>query len=276
MTQFGLFLPNLGPFADACVLADLARSAEDASWDGFFIWDHILFDADSALDVVDPWVALGAIAAMTHRIRLGALMTPLSRRRPWKVARETVSVDRLSQGRLVFGAGLGFPPDAEFDLFGEVSADRVRAERLDEALQVLEGLWSTDRYEHHGPHFDLGPVTFTPRPVQSPRIPVWVAGWWPHKAPYRRAARWDGVFPELVGGALPSVDDVRDLVAYISSHRADDRPFDVVLSGADVATRDDIAAYEEAGVTWWLERFTPDRAFSVADAQRLIDRGPPR
>ena len=132
MTKFGFFVPNLGPFADACVLADLAARAESTGWDGFFIWDHVLFDASSSLDVVAPWVALSAIAMATERIRLGALMTPVSRRRPWNLARETTSLDRLSGGRLVVGAGLGFPADAEFELFGEHAQDRIRAERLDE------------------------------------------------------------------------------------------------------------------------------------------------
>ncbi len=274
MTQFGFFVPNLGPFADARVLADLAARAEASGWDGFFIWDHVLFDASSSLDVVDPWVALSAVAMATDRIRLGALMTPVSRRRPWKLARETASLDRLSGGRLVVGAGLGFPADAEFELFGEYSQDRLRAERLDEGLEVLSGLWTETDYVHHGTHFEVGPVTFTPRPVQQPRPPVWIAGWWPHQAPFRRAARWDGSFPELVGGAQPGLDEVEAIVEFISSSRGSMEGFDLVLGGYDVLARSDHDAFAAAGVTWWLERCDLDRAFSVAEAQALIDRGP--
>lgn len=271
-----MFVPNLGPFADARVLADLAARAEANGWEGFFIWDHVLFDRDSALDVVEPWVALTAIALATERLRFGAFMTPVSRRRPWNLARATASLDVLSGGRVVFGAGLGFPPDAEFELFGEIVDDRVRAERLDEGLSVLDGLWTRDRFEHEGVHYRLGPTTFTPRPVQRPRIPVWVAGWWPNKAPYRRAARWDGVVPELVGGRPIGLDDVRALSEFVASERTADGPFDIVLNGYDVVGRRDADQFAAAGVTWWLERIDLDRAFCLREAEALIDRGPGR
>lgn len=274
MTQYGVFLPNLGPFADARALSDLAARAESAGWDGFFVWDHVLFDAESRLDVVDPWIALAAIALATERVRIGALMTPISRRRPWKLARETTSLDQLSGGRLILGAGLGFPADAEFELFGEYSEDRVRAARLDEGLEVLAGLWTEERYVHHGEHFEVGPVTFTPRPVQQPRPPVWIAGWWPNKAPYRRAARWDGVVPELVGGSQPGIDDVRAISDFITEQRGSIGGFDIVLNGHDVLSRPDLDDFASAGVTWWLERCDPDRGFSVAEAEAIIDRGP--
>lgn len=274
MTQFGIFLPNLGPFADARVLADLAARAEDAGWDGFFVWDHVLFDSTSGLDVVDPWIALAAVAMNTQRVRIGALMTPVSRRRPWKLARETVSLDRLSAGRLVFGAGLGFPADAEFELFGEQAEDRVRAERLDEGLEVLTGLWTQDQVLHRGQHFQVGPVTFTPRPVQQPRPPVWIAGWWPNKAPYRRAARWDGVVPELVGGSQPELDDVVAIREFVTSIRGSVDGFDIVLNGHDVLARPDLDDFAAAGVTWWLERCDLERGFSVSEAEAIIDRGP--
>lgn len=274
MTNFGVFIPNLGPFADARVLADLGALAESSGWDGFFVWDHILFSADSHLDVVDPWVALTAVGLATQRIRLGALMTPLSRRRPWKVARETASIDRLTGGRLVFGASLGFPPDAEFEFFGEASDPLVRAQLLDEALDVVTGLWKGDFFSYAGRHFSLERVRFTPPPVQHPRIPVWVAGWWPNQPPFRRAARWDGVVPELVGGAQPTLDDVQQISAFVAGRRESSAPFDIVLNGYDVSLRTDLDDFAAAGVTWWLERVDLDRAFSVEEASRLIRRGP--
>jgi alkanesulfonate monooxygenase SsuD/methylene tetrahydromethanopterin reductase-like flavin-dependent oxidoreductase (luciferase family) len=275
--RYGFFLPNFGPFGDARCLAELAARAEAAGWDGFFIWDHMLFSTSDSYPVADPWVALAAAATATERVRLGALMTPLSRRRPWKVARETVSLDHLSRGRLVFGASLGFPPDADFQLFGEVWPARDRARLLDEGLEVLTRLWSGQEVRYEGEHYRIGPVTFQPPPVQRPRIPVWVAGWWPNKRPFQRAARWDGVVPERADWNLPTVSDVAALTSYIATHRESPDPFDVVVNGHDCwAHQPEMADYAGAGLTWWLERVDPERAFSEREAGALIDQGPPR
>jgi hypothetical protein len=275
--QYGFFLPNFGPFGDARRLAELAARAETAGWDGFFVWDHVLFSTSDVYAVADPWVALAAVATATERVRLGALMTPLSRRRPWKVARETVSLDHLSGGRLVFGAGLGYPPDADFQLFGEVWPARERASLLDEGLDLLTSLWSGQEVRHEGKHYKIGPVTFQPAPVQRPRIPVWVAGWWPNKLPFQRAARWDGVVPERADSKLPTVSDVVALTSYIGKYRDPSAPFDVVVNGHDCwAHQGEMADYAEAGLTWWLERVDPERAFSEREAGALIDQGPPR
>jgi alkanesulfonate monooxygenase SsuD/methylene tetrahydromethanopterin reductase-like flavin-dependent oxidoreductase (luciferase family) len=278
--QYGVFLPNFGPFGDANVLADLAVEAEQCGWDGFFIWDHILFEENPPQNVVDPWVALTAVAVRTERLRLGALMTPLARRRPWKVARETASVDHVSNGRLIFGAGLGFPPHAEFEVFGEDSDDRVRAKKLDEGLAVLDGLWSGRRFSFEGEHFRIEETRFLPTPVQRPRPPVWIAGWWPHKPPMRRAARWDGVFPELEKGAVPSPDQLREILAYVHAHRESSQPLDAVLngysSGDSSAGAGVVEPYIEVGLTWWLERIDPDRLYTVAETRERIRSGPPR
>jgi alkanesulfonate monooxygenase SsuD/methylene tetrahydromethanopterin reductase-like flavin-dependent oxidoreductase (luciferase family) len=275
--RYGCFLPNFGPFGDARCLADLAARAEAAGWDGFFIWDHMVFSPTETYPIVDPWVALAAVATNTERVRLGAMLTPLSRRRPWKVARETVSLDHLSRGRLVFGAGLGYPPDADFEFFGEVSSTRERARMLDEGLEVLTRLWSGTEVRYEGEHYKVGPVTFLPTPVQKPRIPVWVAGWWPHKLPYQRAARWDGVVPEMADWTLPKVADVAAMTSYIAQYRQSQDPFDVAMNGHDCWGHEpEMADYAQAGLTWWLERVDPERAFSVREAGALIDKGPPR
>jgi len=275
--KYGFFLPNFGPFGDPRCLADLAGRAEAAGWDGFFVWDHVLFSATDSYAVADPWIALAAAAMQTDRIRLGALMTPLSRRRPWKVARETVTLDHLTRGRLTFGAALGYPPDADFRLFGEVWQDRERARLLDAGLDLLTRLWAGQEVQFTSEDYQVGPVTFQPVPVQRPRIPVWVAGWWPHKAPFRRAAKWDGVVPEMADGSLPGVADVADLTSYVMQHRGPGKSLDVVVNGHDCwSHRDEMPTYAEAGLTWWLERVDPSRAFSVPQATALIDRGPPR
>jgi alkanesulfonate monooxygenase SsuD/methylene tetrahydromethanopterin reductase-like flavin-dependent oxidoreductase (luciferase family) len=274
-----IFLPNFGPFGDVDALVGLATEAEAHGWDGFFIWDHLLIDPEGGYDVADPWVALAAIACATSSIKIGPLVTPLPRRRPWKVARETVTLDRLSGGRLIFGAGLGAPVEPEFGRFGEPTDDRERADRLDEGLEILDGLWSGETFSFSGAHHSLGPVRFAPRPAQLPRPPVWIAGWWPNRRPFRRAARWDGVFPELVGSQTPSPAELREIVAYVESHRDGRGPFDVVVNGV---TADDPAAagrqlapYRDAGMNWWLERIDSGQRFSVDEVRARITAGPP-
>ena len=171
--RFGLFIPIFGDYADARVLASLAREAETSGWEGFFLWDHVFTDWPDRL--IDPWVALTAIALNTEHIRLGTLVTPLPRRRPWKLARETVSVDHLSRGRLTLGVGLGVNIE-EFDYLGEPRDLKVRAAMLDEGLEILTGLWQGKAFHYTGKHYQIQEALFMPSPVQNPRIPIWVAG----------------------------------------------------------------------------------------------------
>ncbi|GAA4547854.1 LLM class flavin-dependent oxidoreductase [Amycolatopsis samaneae] len=282
--HFGISVPTHGDYADARVLAEMAREAEDAGWEGFFVWDH-LNDVDGPL--ADPWVALSAIAMRTRRIRLGPMLTPLPRRRPWKVARETATLDRLSDGRLVLGVGLGYPRDEEFEAFGEDGDERVRAGKLDESLDILRGLWTGEPFEYSGEHFTVRPTTFLPRPVQEPGIPVWVGGYWPNRAPFRRAARWDGVYPGRLTKErrakwtprLWPLEDVREMVAYVAAHRVRPEPADVVIGGYTAGTdrnadADVTAPYAEAGVTWWVENLHSFRG-SFEDMRARLRLGPP-
>jgi alkanesulfonate monooxygenase SsuD/methylene tetrahydromethanopterin reductase-like flavin-dependent oxidoreductase (luciferase family) len=177
-------VPPFGELADPRVLAGLAAAAEERGWDGFFVWDHIAYRAPVRA-VADPWVALAAVACATSRLRIGPLITPLSRRRVHKVARETVTLDLLSSGRLTLGVGLGRARNGELEPFGEVADPRERARRLDQGLDDLARYWGGE---------------FEPVPVQRPRIPVWVAAEWPHRRPVRRALRWDGLFPIRLPG----------------------------------------------------------------------------
>lgn len=275
--RFGLDLPPFGPLSDARTLAELAREAEDAGWDGFFIWDHMLHEAD--LPIADPWIALTAIAMSTERIRFGPLVTPLPRRRPWKVAREAATLDRLSNGRLILGVGIGSNRwGREFSTFGESPDDKTHAAMLDEGLDILTGLWSGEPYAYEGQHYSIAEARFQPTPVQSPRIPIWVACMWPNKAPLRRAARWDGVYP-IIDGSDFTPDQIREMLAYIRQYRTSDAPFDVTIAGytgnKDPATVSALLqGYAEAGVTWWQEGFwwtdTPDLV------RERIRQGPPK
>lgn len=285
--RFGLTTWIYADFADPRTVATLAREAELAGWDGFFVWDH-LASAGSPAGIsagterlADPWITLAAIAIATERIRIGPMVTPLPRRRPWKVAREAVTLDHLSGGRLILSVGAGFPGilEEEFARFGEETDARARAAMLDEGMQVIAGLWSGAPFAFDGVHYRLRDTVFLPTPVQTPRIPLWVAGTWPHKAPFRRAARWDGVRVAITGGAL-TPEDVREMVAYIGEHREADTPFDVVVSAPvpreDPAEAADIAArFADAGGTWWLDLLAPSGAGIEATVRR-IRRGPPR
>jgi alkanesulfonate monooxygenase SsuD/methylene tetrahydromethanopterin reductase-like flavin-dependent oxidoreductase (luciferase family) len=275
--RFGISLSTIGDYSDPALLASLAREAEGRGWDGCFVWDHI--QARLGDPVADPWIALSAIAVATARIRIGTLVTPLYRRRPWKLARETATLDRLSAGRLVLGVGLGSDMFHEISAFAGPMEDRLRAELLDEGLAVLTGLWSGKLFAFEGKHFKIHTTRFLPTPVQMPRIPIWVAGTWPKRPPFRRAARFDGVIPvcgDMQSSLLPA--QLRELVAYVKQVRGTGRPFDVVFTadtpGEGDEDRQIVAAYTDAGATWWLESILPQRLPS--QARDRIRRGPPR
>jgi alkanesulfonate monooxygenase SsuD/methylene tetrahydromethanopterin reductase-like flavin-dependent oxidoreductase (luciferase family) len=274
--RYALNLPPFGEFADARALADLAREAEEAGWDGFFLWDHIL--AEPGTPVADPWVALTAIAMSTQRMRIGPLVTPLPRRRPWKLARETATLDRLSNGRLIMGVGIGGDQwFREYSTFGEPVDDKTRAAMLDEGLDVLTGLWSGEPFSYTGHYYTVHEARFLPIPMQAPRIPIWVSGIWPNKAPLRRAALWDGICP-IVEGLSVRPNEVSELLAYVRQHRTTSAPFDVVVAGylgdkdpAVAAAR--LRSYADAGVTWWQEGFLSRH--TLDDVRQRIRQGPP-
>lgn len=275
--KFGLTVPTIGVLGDPHVLVRLAREAEATGWDGFFIWDVLEGESTRPTPVVDPWIALAAIAAATERMRIGALVTPLPRRRPWKVARETASLDHLSAGRLILGVGTGASAD-EFARFGEEVDPRIRGEMLDEGLEVVTGLWRGEPFAFAGKHYQVQETTFLPRPIQQPRIPIWVGGIWPHKAPFRRAARWDGVFPFGPKGNL-TLDEISEMVSFIRAQRPEGAPFDVMVGGDvpfDDPTRADeiLTRYSEVGVTWWVEGIGEWRGDIEAMAV-FIQGGPP-
>jgi alkanesulfonate monooxygenase SsuD/methylene tetrahydromethanopterin reductase-like flavin-dependent oxidoreductase (luciferase family) len=278
MIRFGVHIPNFGQFGEPAAVVELAQTAEAAGWDGLFIWDHIRWEHDD-WPVTDPWIALAGAAQATERLRLGTMITPPARRRPWKLARETVSLDRLSGGRLIFGAGLGWGKDTEFGAFGEEQDDRTRAQMFDEGLAVMTGLWAGAPFSFSGEHFTVHDAAFLPGPVQTPRIPIWIAGLWPNPRPFRRAARWDGVFPELRAGGTVSAADVAEIREFVRSHREGDRPFDIAVGGysdPSAGYEKQFGPYERSGLTWWFERLDPDRGLSSAETFDLVAAGPPK
>jgi alkanesulfonate monooxygenase SsuD/methylene tetrahydromethanopterin reductase-like flavin-dependent oxidoreductase (luciferase family) len=281
--QYAVNLPNFGPYADPRTVAGLAADAEAAGWDGLFVWDHVTFVKEWELEIGDPWIILAAAALATERLRLGPMITPLPRRRPSKLARETVTLDRLTGGRLVLGVGLGAPPEDEYGSFGEPTDAGTLAARLDEGLAVLVGLWSGEPFSFCGRHYRVDDVTFRPTPLQRPRIPVWVAGTWPgNQGPFRRAARWDGVVPLKVTEEPEPLtpDEVRGVVAAVRAERPGQAPFEVMVGGETSGrhTADDlelVGALADAGATWWSEWLNPLRG-DLDEVRARIRQGPPR
>jgi hypothetical protein len=287
--KFGVNVPPFGDYADPRKLGQMAHEAEAAGWDGFFIWDAMMFDP-TFHPIADPWVALAAIALNTERIRIGPLVTPIPRRRPWKLARETVSVDVLSGGRLILGVGLGDPAQWEYGFFNEEQDAKIRAAKLDEGLDVLKGLWSGERFRYQGAHYTLQEVIFRPPPGQSTSIPVWVGGQWDKPAPQRRAARWHGYHPLKMDGMI-TPEQWGGIMKNINGQRTADTPFDWVHGGStpgdDPAKAAEVVRpYRDVGITWWIEGASPfdfgwdfEKPFTT-EATALMDRrirqGPPK
>ena len=255
-------------------------AAEEAGWDGFFLWDHLLWDEPEG-HVADPTVVISAVAARTERIRIAIMVNSLARRRAAKVARETATLDVLTAGRLIVGAGLG-TMSSEFTAFGESGDPRVRAARLDECLDLLDALWTGRPVTFHGEYLTAVDVTMLPRPMQRPRIPIWCGGRWPNKRPFRRAARWDGVMPIHTGYGLGETmppAELRAILAYTREHRKETGQFDVALEGRTDGSAADrggqlVASYVRAGLTWWVEALGWWRG-TPADAMSRVRQGPP-
>ena len=276
--RYGFIVPR----GDVHAILELASEAESVGWDGFFYYDSVYYEWPGPM--YDPWVLLAAVAMRTERVRLGAVLTPLSRRRPWKVARETVTLDHLSGGRLVLPVGLGAIDDGGFEKVGEVTDRKVRAELLDESLDIIMGLWSGQPFSYQGKHYQVGEMTFVPPPVQSPRISIWVVGAWPRQKSMRRAMRYDGLLPAKInpdgtpGDLTP--DDVRAMKACVEEHRSQTTPFDIVWEGRTPGGDPERAAemvrpWAEAGATWWMEAMW-EAPNELDDMRVRVRQGPPR
>jgi alkanesulfonate monooxygenase SsuD/methylene tetrahydromethanopterin reductase-like flavin-dependent oxidoreductase (luciferase family) len=246
----GIFVAPFDELVEPRTVAELAGRAEEAGWDGFFLWDHIRY-RPPVQAVADPWVALAATACQTERLRIGPLVTPLARRRVQKLARETVTLDHLSGGRLTLGVGLGGDRNGEFEPFGDPADPRERARLLDLGLEQLSEYWSGE---------------FQPTPIQRPRIPVWVAGRWPNRRPLRRAARWDGFFPIDLGAP----HDLAVFAEEIRELRNNDDPFDLIV---EITPDGDPEPWESAGATWVLTG-SIDTPPKLAQVTAAIDAGP--
>lgn len=269
-------------------ILEIGLAAEEHGWDGLFLADAIGIETPEypAFPFFDPWVLAGGIAARTERIVIGTMLTAVPRRRPWKLAREVLTLDQLSGGRAVLGAGLGAAEDdGGFYKVGEAMDLRTRAARLDEGLHIVAGLMTGEPFSFEGEHFQVDSMTLLPPAVQKPRVPLWVVGVWPKPKSMARALSWDGLIPQRfrsgTGHPEPlTPDDYREVKAYVDDHRTADGPFDITAGGTTSGakgerskTRDEVAAFADAGATWWLEACF---SFEAEDALKRLRLGPPR
>jgi alkanesulfonate monooxygenase SsuD/methylene tetrahydromethanopterin reductase-like flavin-dependent oxidoreductase (luciferase family) len=269
--RFGLFIPLFDELADPALVARLCAEAEEAGWDGVFVWDQVRW-REPVVDVADPQITLAAIASATERIRLGPMITPLARRRPVKVARETATLDRLSDGRLTLGVGLGSDQFAsEYSITGEELDDRRRARMLDEALDILQAAWSGELVRHRGEHYTVDAMRFLPRPMQRPGIPIWVAGFYGKSKPLRRAIRYQGFFP--VG--LEHPDQLAEIAGELTRLRREmgQDPTGRFDFAVELEPGSDPAPFAAAGATWALVAFAWDPV-SVEQVRGVIRDGP--
>jgi alkanesulfonate monooxygenase SsuD/methylene tetrahydromethanopterin reductase-like flavin-dependent oxidoreductase (luciferase family) len=281
--KYGLAFPNFGPVSDVRLLAEIAREADTAGWDGFFLADSIQMHGYESSPVANPWIALTAVALATQNVRIGLQVSAPTRRRPWQLALEATTLDRLSDGRLILGVGLGDEQDRGFTVFGEEMDLRVRAERLDETLAILEGLWSGTAFTFAGKHFQVNEFTQHPTPVQQPRIPIWVGWRYPRKKPLTRAARWDGAIPFAMNDdgtyALLTPEDARELGRAIAERRSTDTPYDLVIYAPilDAHENDEaqrlLTDLDHAGATWVMEYVEPEH--DLDEIRTAIRLGPP-
>jgi alkanesulfonate monooxygenase SsuD/methylene tetrahydromethanopterin reductase-like flavin-dependent oxidoreductase (luciferase family) len=266
--RHGICVANTGSYSDPRVTAGLARTAEASGWESLFVWDHLAFVWGPP--AADPWVTLAAVATATSRIRIGTAVTPVARRRPQVLAQQVATLDVLSGGRVVFGAGLG-GAESEFARFGDPAEPRVRAEMLDEGLDVLRRFWAGEEVHHRGAHYTVDGVALKPLPVQE-RLRVWIGGNRPPSL--RRAARWDGWIADSsgIGGRMLSPDELTRSIETIRNARSTEEPFDVAVLAE--SGQGDPAAYSAAGATWWLEN-VHDRRGPLDEMQALVEAGPP-
>jgi len=277
--KYGIAVPNVGEiFSSVKELVEIAITAEESGWDGFFIWDIIYSSRDPVLPVIDPWITLTAVAAKTEKIMIGTTVTPLPRRRPWKIARETVTLDHYSNGRLILGVGLGYDPEVEFGAFGEETNNRIRAKKLDESLEIIQKLWSGNPFSYKGEHYEIKDVCFKPKPFQTPRIKIWGAGSWPNKKPFIRASKLDGVIPFNNETMYPELNEMKEIIEFISGYRDVETNFDIVAygktSGVDIEeSKEIIREFANIGITWWAEDISLKTKEEVL---KRIQAGPPR
>jgi hypothetical protein len=288
--KHAIYAPIFGDYGSPQRLVDLAVEAEASGYDGFFIWDHLVFQLDTFLHVTDPTIVLGAIACATSTLKIGTMVTPIARRRPWKLAKEMVSLDDLSNGRVILGVGLGEPADLEFGLFGEPVDGKTRSGKLREGLEVFQRLTRGEKVDFSGQHYTVKGVKFSPPRNRPGGVPIWGAATLPSLIGVERAVGIDGVFPVRVPVGWdperePSVNwpdwwlsakEFAELMSEVKSLRNADSPFDAVASGrlGEISgPTDALTDYADAGATWWFE-WVDERPNTYKKTLELVRNGP--
>jgi alkanesulfonate monooxygenase SsuD/methylene tetrahydromethanopterin reductase-like flavin-dependent oxidoreductase (luciferase family) len=262
--KHALFLPPFGELSNPRSLMEIATGAEESGWDGLFLWDHILRPPEEPQEIADVWITLAAIATSTRSIRIGPMVTPTTRRRPQKLAREAITLDWLSDGRLTMGLGLGVDSSGELSRFGETVDPVRRGDSLDEAAALLELLWSGREVDHRGTYYQAKGVRLLPPPLQTPRIPMWFAARGDAVRPVRRAARYDGLFAIEIG-----LDGLERMIGIIDGERGNHDGFDIAVildAGAEAAE------WEAAGATWAMRGVNPGEPLETL--WTLVEGGP--
>lgn len=278
----GISISAVGPGGDPRTMAQLAAAAEDAGWDAVFLEDYIVYPGTQAPATYDPWLVLAAMAVATKTIRLGTLVTPITRRRPWKLAMEATTLDHLSDGRVILGLGAGEAAETSFAAVHESASQRDLAAKLDESLEILARLFEGTRLTFHGAHYRIDRLQLLPRPVQRPRIPIWVGGDWLLSGVRRRLTRWDGTCAYHGKPGTPEsrpldAGEVRDLRAWVERQREGGlNGYDICVGGRPRDTdlgreHEYLGSLAEAGATWWQEWPGPGDASRV---RRAVLAGP--
>jgi len=273
--KFGLFTYNFNEHADANLLLNFGIEAEKAGWDGVFLADHLHYK--NTIKLISPWIILSGIATRTETIKLGTWVTAVPRRLPWQLAQDLATLDHLSNGRVILGAGLGAPPEDYSDYGTEYDLKQL-AKRFDESLDIINGLWGHENFSYEGDVFKINNVNLFPKPVQQPRIPILIAGRWPAKNPIKRGARWDGIMP--ISKDFPQqipVDEIQNCIDFFHTSRTSDSPGEVVLIYTKDSPRIEefLPLCESMGVTWMLFATHPDMN-STQDPLEYIKQGPPK
>lgn len=278
--KYGISLIHFNELSDPNLVIEFAVEAEKAGWDGIFLPDHMLFDKMQIYPITDTWILLSAIAARTETIKIGTGVAALPRYHPWWFAKMTATLDILSKGRLILGLGLG-SPETEYESFGEEYNVKVLAQKMDESLEIIQGLWTGEPFSYSGKYYTVDNAAFLPKPVQSPRIPMLFGGTWPGKKPFIRAAKYDGLIP--IHKNFPqdlTIEELKEIIFIVESNRDIDDPYELMIFGSGFFNPDSrveqIQPYIGVGITWWLEHVNTLMQPSVDAMREWIKLGPPK
>jgi alkanesulfonate monooxygenase SsuD/methylene tetrahydromethanopterin reductase-like flavin-dependent oxidoreductase (luciferase family) len=278
--KYGISLVHFNELADPKLVIEFAIEAEKAGWDGIFLPDHLLYDRKTVPSITDTWILLSAIAAKTKKIKIGTCVSALPRYHPWQFAKLSATLDILSNGRLILGIGLGGPA-VEYETFGEKYDIKNLAEKMEESLEIIQGLWTGEPFSYAGKYYQINGACFLPKPVQTPRIPLIIGGMWPNKKPFIRSSKYDGIMP--IYKKFPqdlTTEQLKEIINLIKENRKNNNSFEVMTFGTGFFTSDKrtelVKPFIDIGITWWLEHVNTLMQPSVEAMREWVKLGPPK